>query len=243
VTITGIAGGVTRTTTALLTVTDALPPLIKAPVYRLTYPVKLGSTIPVRMLWSADDPSGIASYGLQRQVNDGGWEDVALPAAMSTSVIEPLTLGTTYGYATRATDGVGNLSEWVPGGRAAVLLTEQASSSVVYSGTWKSAANQNASGGSLKYATRNGASVTHRFTGTGVAWVAYRGPNRGSARVYVDGVLKKTISLYASTYSAKQVAFAFNWGTTGVHKIKIVVLGTAGHPRVDVDAFLRLTLP
>jgi GH25 family lysozyme M1 (1,4-beta-N-acetylmuramidase) len=242
-TITGSAGGVTRTTVAELNITDAQPPVISAPVFRLTYPVKLDASIPVRMLWSAADPSGIGSYGLQRQVDGGAWEDVMLPEALSASVTEPLTIGSTYGYATRAMDSVGNLSEWVPGGRAAVLLTEEASSSVVYTGTWKSSANQNASGGRLKYATRKGASATYKFTGAAVALVAYRGPNRGSARVYVDGVLKKTINLYASTYSAKQVVYAFNWGATGAHSIKIVGLGTAGHPRVDVDAFLNLTLP
>lgn len=242
-TITGSAGGVARSTTATLAVTDALPPVVMAPVVRLTYPVKLASVLPVRTIWSAADPSGIASYGLQRQVNGEIWEDVALPAAASRMVTEPLTLGVTYGYAARAADSVGNTSEWLPGSRASVLLTEQTSSSIVYSGTWKSVANKHASGGSLRYATRNGASATYTFTGAGVAWVAYRGPNRGSARVYVDGVLKKTISLHASTYSAKQVVFAFNWGSTGVHKIKIVGLGTAGRPRIDVDAFVRLTLP
>jgi lysozyme len=242
-TITGSANGVTRTATVTLAVTDALPPVVAAPVVRLTYPVKLDTSIPVRTLWSAADPSGIASYGLQRQVNDGTPEDVVLPEAGSTSVTEPWTVGATYGYSARATDGVGNLSDWVPGPRASVLLAEQAGSGIAYSGTWKSASNQYASGGSLKYATRSGASVTYTFTGAGVAWVAYRGPNRGSARVYVDGVLKKTISLYAATYSAKQVAFAFNWGATGTHKIRIVAVGTAGHPRIDVDAFVRLTLP
>lgn len=241
-TITGSAGGVTRTTSATLAVTDALPPAITAPAFRLTYPVKLDSTIPVQTIWSAADPSGIAAYGLQRQVGDGIWEDVALPATASTSITEPLTLGTTYAYAARAADTVGNTSEWVPGARGAALLTEQANSAVAYSGTWKSVVNRYASGGTLKYTTRKGASATYTFTGSGVAWVAYRGPDRGSARVYVDGVYKKSISLYAKTYSAKQVVFAFNWGSTGKHTIKIVAAGTAGRPRIDVDAFVRLTL-
>lgn len=241
-TITGTAGGVTRTTTATLTVTDALPPMVTPPAFRLTYPVKLDAAIPVVTIWSAADPSGIAAYGLQRQVDDGIWEDVALPATSSTSIIEPLILGTTYGYASRAADAVGNASEWVPGERGAVILTEQTSSSVVYSGTWKSAANRYASGGSLKYTTRKGASASYTFTGSGVAWVAYRGPDRGSARVYVNGVYRKTISLYAKTYSAKQVVFAFNSGSTRKQTIKVVAVGTAGRPRVDVDAFIRLTL-
>ena len=242
-TITGSANGVSRTATVTLVVTDALPPVVAPPVVRLTFPVKLDASLPVRTLWSATDPSGVAAYGLQRQTGDEAAQEVALPAAGSTSLTEPWALGTTYTYSARATDGVGNLSDWVPGARASVQLSEQTGAGIVYSGTWKSASNQYASGGSLRYATRSGASVTYTFTGAGVAWVAYRGPNRGSARVYVDGVLKKTINLYAATYSAKQVAFAFNWGTTGTHKIRIVAMGTVGHPRIDVDAFVRLTLP
>lgn len=242
-TIAGTAGGVTRTTVATLTVTDALPPVVNAPVFRLTYPVKLDASLPVRTAWAAADPSGIAAYGLQRQVDDGLWEEVALPVPTATTLTEPLTVGATYGYATRATDSVGNASDWGPGARASVLVAEQATKSIAYAGTWTSQANKHASGGSLRYTTRKGASATYTFTGAGVGWVAYRGPNRGSARVYVDGVLKKTVNLYATTYSAKQVVFAFNWGATGTHKIKIVGLGTAGHPRIDVDAFVRLTTP
>ena len=243
VTITGSAGGVTRSATLALTVLDALPPVVAAPVFRLTYPFTLDAAIPVVTLWSAVDPSGVASYGLQRQTNDGLWEDVVLAAAASTAIIEPLVLGSIYGYAARATDTVNNVSDWAPGARATVGLTEQADKSVVYAGTWKSQANKYASGGTIKYATRKGATATYTFSGAGIAWVAYRGPNRGAAKVYVDGVLKKTVSLYASTYSAKQAVFAFNWGVTGVHKIKIVAVGTAGHPRIDVDGFVRLTLP
>jgi hypothetical protein len=34
--------------------------------------------------------------------------------------------------------------------------------------------------------------------------------------------------------------FARSWATTGSHRISITVDGTAGHPRVDLDAFLIL---
>jgi hypothetical protein len=242
-TITGSAGGLTRTATATLTVTDALPPVVTPPQYRLTYPFKLDAAIPVRTLWSAADPSGVAAHALQRQVDGGDWVGVALPDPAVPFVMEPLTVGATYAYASQATDTVGNVSAWVPGGRLAVLLDEQSSSRIRYGGTWRSSANPNASGGSLKFATASGASATYRFTGAGVAWVAYRGPTRGVARVYLDGVFKRTINLYATTYSAKQVVYAFNWGITGTHSIKVVAVGTRGHPRIDVDGFVRLTLP
>jgi hypothetical protein len=70
--------------------------------------------------------------------------------------------------------------------------------------------------------------------------VAYKGPSRGSAQVFVDGVLKATVNLNASSTVARPQVYAFNWSTNGAHTIKVVVVGTAGHPRIDVDAFVRL---
>jgi hypothetical protein len=58
--------------------------------------------------------------------------------------------------------------------------------------------------------------------------------------VYVDGVYRTTVSLYASTYTSRAIAYALNWSANGTHSIKIVVVGTAGRPRVDVDGFVRL---
>jgi hypothetical protein len=100
-----------------------------------------------------------------------------------------------------------------------------------------------ASGGSLKYTTAKGAATTYSFTGSSVSWVAYRGPNRGSAAVYVDGAYKGTVDLYAATYSPQAVVVAASWGSNGSHTLGILCLGTAGHPRVDVDAFVSLSAP
>jgi len=60
--------------------------------------------------------------------------------------------------------------------------------------------------------------------------------------VYVDGVLKATVNLYASTYQAQRIVFAANWTSNGTHTIRIVNKATAGHARIDVDAFIRLAL-
>jgi hypothetical protein len=39
---------------------------------------------------------------------------------------------------------------------------------------------------------------------------------------------------------ARQIVYALNWTANGVHTIKIVCLATTGHPRVDIDAFVRM---
>jgi hypothetical protein len=94
----------------------------------------------------------------------------------------------------------------------------------------------------VKYTTSKGAWAKFTFTGSSVAWVAAMGPSRGAADVYVDGVYKGKVGLYSSTYKARQIVFAYNWAGNGSHTIKIVARGTSGHPRVDIDAFVRLYL-
>ena len=66
------------------------------------------------------------------------------------------------------------------------------------------------------------------------------GPDRGIARVYVDGVLARTVDLGAASPGAATVVFRRAWGSAGLHRLRIVVVGTAGRPRVDVDAFAVL---
>ena len=77
-------------------------------------------------------------------------------------------------------------------------------------------------------------------TTTSVGWVASRGPGWGSAAVYLDGVRVATINLNAPIYQARRIAYAVNFGSSGSHTLRIVNLGTIGHSRIDVDAFVRL---
>jgi GH25 family lysozyme M1 (1,4-beta-N-acetylmuramidase) len=241
-TITGEGGGFIRTTSVNLLVTDGIPPAVVAPApYLVTG--RLGSTTtPARIRWSATDPSGIASYRLHRQVNGGSWGRISLPSATSTWIAQTLTIGAVYRYRVTATDRQGNVSAWTYGPAFKALLAQQSNPSVQYGGTWHGVSTSLASGGSLRYAKAAGASASYAFSGSSVAWVAYRGPTSGYARIYLDGVYIRGTSLYASTSTARPIVFAARWPTMGAHTLKVVVGGTAGHPRVDVDAFVRLYL-
>ncbi|HEX2627118.1 MAG TPA: hypothetical protein VHL56_09480, partial [Candidatus Limnocylindrales bacterium] len=156
---------------------------------------------------------------------------------------DSLAIGEQDRYVTRATDGAGNLGPWHYGSTFALRLTQQSSSTVRYAGSWVAIGNAYASGGSLRYSTAAGASATFTFTGRSVAWVSFRSPVRGSAKVYIDGVYKATVNLYASTFSARDVVYAASWSVDGPHTLRIVNAGTAGHSRVDIDAFLTLAAP
>ena len=79
------------------------------------------------------------------------------------------------------------------------------------------------------------------FTGRSIAWVARKGPTYGKATVYVNGVKVATIDLYASSYQNQRVVWAANWSTTASRTITILVSGTTGRPRVDLDALVTGT--
>jgi GH25 family lysozyme M1 (1,4-beta-N-acetylmuramidase) len=240
-TITGESGGLTRTTKLNLVVSDGIPPTLTAPKTMLWSGRTLGtSTVPVRITWSATDPSGVTSSGLQRSANGGSWTTTALPSAAALAADSSIPIGGTARHHARAGDAKANVSPWLAGTTVRASVYQQSSSAITYTGAWHTTGSSSASGGSVRYATAKGASATFRFTGSSVAWVAAKGSTRGSVWIYVDGAYAASVSLRSSTGQSRAIVFARNWLTVGTHTLKIVVAGTAGHPRIDVDAFVRL---
>ena len=81
--------------------------------------------------------------------------------------------------------------------------------------------------------------MTFRFTGRAFAIVAPKGPTRGSFKLYVDGVLVGTVDLHRSSSRSPASSSRRRPGaSSAAHEVKLVVVGTKGHPRVDVDALL-----
>jgi hypothetical protein len=86
----------------------------------------------------------------------------------------------------------------------------------------------------------SGASASITFTGSAFAWVPAYGPNSGKAKVYVDGALAATVDLTSDvpdTWTFHRPGFTKSWATSAKHMGKIVVVGTLGRPRVDIDSF------
>jgi GH25 family lysozyme M1 (1,4-beta-N-acetylmuramidase) len=241
-TITGVAGGITRSAKVNLVVSDGIAPSLALPMTHLWSGRTLGTTtVPVRVSWSATDPSGVASTGLQHSINGGSWVTTPLAGATAMSADTTIPVGGTACQQVRATDKNANVSDWLAADTVRASVYQQSNSAVTWTGTWHTTGWSGASGGSVRYATSKGASATFQFTGSSVGWVAATGPTRGWVWVYVDGAYAGSVSLHASTGHSRAIVFARNWATVGSHTLKIVVAGTAGHPRVDVDAFIRLT--
>jgi hypothetical protein len=114
------------------------------------------------------------------------------------------------------------------------------STSLAYRGTWTKTTSSYAIGKSLSNSRARGATVTHRFTGRGVAIVGPTSPTRGKASIYIDGVFRTTVDFRTSVVRHRRVVYSMNFGTSGTHTIQLRVLGTSGRPTVSLDAVVIL---
>ncbi|CAN5588723.1 hypothetical protein BH23CHL7_BH23CHL7_23070 [soil metagenome] len=109
-------------------------------------------------------------------------------------------------------------------------------------GNWTHTTIKNAYSEKISYSTQKGAKVRLNFNGRSVSWIASKGPTRGKAYVYIDGRRVATVDLYAARVKHRQVVYRKAFGAyAGPHRIEIEVVGTAGRPRVDVDALVFIS--
>jgi hypothetical protein len=221
-------------------VSDATPPTTPgAPVHAIGGSATYG--IPVRLTWTAstDVDSPPVSYEVQQSINGGAFATIATPTTNSLNLALSNT-SKVYRFRVRAIDNVNNMSPYATGASFKAISYNEQSSTIAYSGTWYLVSAPTYIGGKAKYATAANARATFSFNGSKVGWLARTGPTSGSARVYVDGVLRATVNLYAPTTGIRKLVYTRSWSTVGNHTLRIVVLGTAGHPRVTIDQFIVL---
>ena len=90
----------------------------------------------------------------------------------------------------------------------------------------------------MRQSKERGASARFTFSGSRVVWYGPKGPTRGKAKIYLNGVYKKTVDLYASSYSPRNAVFSISWSNSAERVLRIDVLGTAGRPVVAIDEFV-----
>jgi hypothetical protein len=233
-----LAGNPSLASNTLSFVVDRTAPTSTAPLTSLRASTTMVASLPARVSWGASDVggAGVASYDLARSVNGGAFSVLAagLPAPVVDTLMTP---GLTYRYEGRARDAAGNVGAWVAGPLITPLRYQNTSGYVGYSGTWYTGYSSLYFGGSVRYGRLAGARASLSVYARSVAFMTTRGPTRGVASVYVDGVLAATVDLYAPTGSYRYVAFSRTWTVPGTHSVRVVVAGTAGRPRVDLDAF------
>ena len=206
----------------------------------MTARARSGSTLgrtstSMSLSWSAAaDDTGVEYYRVRyRRAGTSSWTTIT-SATTGRSASVTLAYATRYEIELLARDRGANTSVAI----LAVTPTkyEESSTRFTWGGTWGTSTSSSYSGGRARFTGTAGRWSVFNVSGRSVALVATKSRSRGSANVYVDGRWKATISLYSSTTKYRYVVYATAWPTSGSHTIKVVVKGTSGHPRVDIDA-------
>ena len=219
---------------------DATPPSAPASV-TYTLAGSGGFTIPVRLAWpAATDDKGVTGYRITRSINGGAFTEIVANQPGLTLYMGLSNTSATYRFCVYARDAAGNISS--PRCTATFRATSYSESNAAlrFSGSWSLSSSTVYIGGKAKVSSTRNASVTMNFTGNRVGWYAKTGPTYGQARVYINGVLVTTVNLYSATDQTRRLVFSRSFSTVATRSIKIVVVGTAGHPKVVVDQLFVL---
>ena len=215
---------------------DATPPVMtSAPKLRFTKGGTMGAggVAPITVSWNATDAlSGINHYGVWQKTDTGLFVQIGTPTTKRMKV--NLAPGHSYQFAVDAFDNAGNFSPFLFSTTSTVRVFQQNSSFITYSNGWRIGT---VGSGSVKFATAAGKTARLTVNGSQFAWVSTKANNRGSAHVSLDGGAATTVNTHAASLKAAVIVYT-KVSSSGSHSLKITVLGTAGHPRIDVDAFL-----
>ncbi len=240
--VTATMGDRTRTVRASIRV-DGDKPVAVAPSVTVA-PLSIFNTTSfaasARWVAATDTTTWITAYQVQWSASGGAWSSATTVDDAIHSSSRTLGVGHEYEVRVRARDAASNVSTWMANDPLSSVLLQDTSSSIQRSSSWWRSRITTMSGGSSLTSGTRGQWFSRMFTGGGIAWVSTLGPTRGKADVYVDGVKVTTVDLNRTSVHYRRVAFTRSWLTSGSHTIKVVVLGTSGHPRVDLDALLVL---
>ena len=229
----------------ILVTTDTTPPNATTAVnYTLFGSGRYG--IPVRLTWPAASDnvggSGVKEYLVKKSVNGGAYTDVATVAASSAPglSLDLPNSAITYRFCVYTFDNGGNHSGPRCSASFKTVSVSESSAAMHYTGTWGLSTSAIYVGGKAKISSRANSTASVSFRGNRVGWYARLGPAYGSAKVYIDGRYVKTVNMHATVNFDRKLVFTKVWSTVGNHSIRIVVSGTAGHPKVVVDQIFYL---
>ena len=197
-----------------------------------------GGATRLRVQWTAADPhgSGAASYDVAWRVGSGDWQTIAthVPSRGFDVTVRP---GRDYHFRVRARDNAGNLGTWSAGSTISTALVNSSEPRPVVE-PLADRQDRRVLRGFGAQARRGGC---HRHVHLHRARRGLRDDACLDARPG-EGLRGRAVRADAGpevghgTLSDRRRARA--WTTSDRHVVKLVVRGTSGRPRIDVDAFV-----
>jgi hypothetical protein len=240
------AGNIATSAPVSVTVSNDTTP----PAVTITSPAS-GSTVAgtITVSATASDDVGVASVQFRLDGVDLGAPDTVAPFSISWDTTS--ATNASHSLTAMARDTAGNASISTPvtvtvsnatPPPTTVARVEDTDPSVTYSGVWIHGDGSRAwSGGTASYARGPAARASITFTGTQVAWIGFRGPQAGVARVFVDGALVTEIDLFSPSEAVQEPVFTSATLASGSHTVEIEATGTKNPSATDslvaVDAF------
>ncbi len=223
------------------------PAVVTAPSAAFRPSAAVGSdssndVIPVSVDWAAKPgSSAICKQVLTRAVGAAAPVGVRLTSATASNAVDTLTLGERIRYTAQATGCDGSASPAATGPTRIYNVTQQDGDWVSRAGSWSTLTSSAFSGGTIGETYVPGASVRF-YMGhvAAIALVGERGPHKGTARVYVDGVYSTTLNNYATATAERRVLWTDSFSEAGPHTLTVVNVGSAGSG-LGVDAVAKLT--
>ena len=218
-----------------------IAPTVTTPKVALPSSVTLGrSGVIVTADWTGTAYVGstIDHYDVQVRKDGGGWVDAGGTAGPSKTFT--LASGHAYVIRVRAVNSAKTSSSWSLSSSIRPVAYQEGSSRIAYRGFWSTRIGSYYYGSRDRAARVYGRRASLTFTGRSVAWVSRLGNSSGRAWVYVNGTHVATINLHRTSSTYRRVVWSKTWSNSATRTIRVLVRGTRGHPRVDVDAFLIL---
>jgi hypothetical protein len=148
----------------------------------------------------------------------------------------PARPGASYGLEVLSQDPYGNDTRHA----VATVVEPYDTRSAVLSTGWRTLSSARRWAGTVAVSGKPGATMTFHVTGTKVTVIADRCPGCGKALITVDGRTRLVADTHAATLSVRQRVGTVSHLSAGRHVVVIKVVGSTGHPALQLDGLAAL---
>jgi hypothetical protein len=194
----------------------------------------------VAIIPPTSSPTTICSYRIDEAIN-GVWATLVTQSATTYTTPAMATASGQYQFRAWSVGCNGTDSASATySGPFYPMTSDQ--SAAAFGSSWTLMADPSAYGGSYEKTTTTGASATVSGTFYHLGLIFQYSPAGGKVTVYVDGVSKGSINLYAASTNERVLAFEWGLAPPGAHTVKVVLTstGTGGGKTVAFDGFTEL---